>query len=269
MPLLFLFERSEAQRATTKHHAHITQSTNKDQILVGDIEPIIVNDKAASVDSGLNEQLLGEVAICGLSKQVTITGKVLDENNNLVPFATITQKGTKHAIAADAEGRFLIKVEDNKHIILIASAVGFENAERTIETERNDSVNITMKKTDEDLGGVVVVVVGGIVPSKPVKPIDTIKTTIKKALKLSGFKIYPNPLINTKTINIQIKNAGDYQMQLLDNQSRLMQAEEINTVSNNSTKQIQLSSNTAAGIYYLRIINEQTKKIYTEKLIIQ
>ena len=58
-------------------------------------------------------------------------------------------------------------------------------------------------------------------------------------------------------------------MQLLDNQSRLMQTEEINADTKNAITQIQLQSNIASGMYYLRLINEQTKKQYTEKLIIQ
>ena len=58
-------------------------------------------------------------------------------------------------------------------------------------------------------------------------------------------------------------------MQLLDNQSRLMQTEEINVDTKNAITQIQLQSNIAAGVYYLRLINEQTKKQYTEKLIVQ
>ena len=83
------------------------------------------------------------------------------------------------------------------------------------------------------------------------------------------FKLYPNPVVNNSIINLQIKNTGKYQMQLLDNQSRLVQAEEINVDAKNTTTQIQLQSNIAAAMYYLRLINEQIKKQYTEKPIIQ
>lgn len=58
-------------------------------------------------------------------------------------------------------------------------------------------------------------------------------------------------------------------MQLLDNQSRLLQTEEINIDTKNATKQIQLQPNIAGGIYYLRLVDEKSGKQYTEKLIIQ
>ena len=49
-------------------------------------------------------------------------------------------------------------------------------------------------------------------------------------------------------------------MQLLDNNSRLIQAEEINIDTRNPITQIQLPSNIAAGIYYLRLINKNPIK---------
>ena len=262
MPLLFLFERSEAQENK------VGDTIYNSSMFKNSFDKLLLNKAPFCEPTTELTGTAGMVSV-DVAKQTIIKGKVVDENNNLVPFATIIQKGTKHATAADAEGKFLIKADENKRIILIASAVGFENVERTIEAKQNDSMNIVMKKTDNDLGGVVVVVAGGIVPLKPIKPIDTIKTIVREVFKLSVFKIYPNPVVHNDMVNIQIKNAGDYQMQLLDNQSRLIMSEEINAASGSSTKQIQLQSNIAAGIYYLRLINEQTKKSYTEKLIIQ
>lgn len=262
MPLLFLFDRSDAQKNKVIDDTTYKVSTSK-------LNFSKLLENRMPVCAPLKE-LTGTVGMISVDvvKQLIIKGNVVDENNKRIPFTTITQKGTKHATVTDAEGKFLIKADDNKHIILIASAIGFENVERIIETKQNDSVNIVMKKINDDLGGVVVVVAGAMVPTKPVMPIDTIETTIKKVFNLSAFKIYPNPVVNNGVVNIQIKNSGNYQMQLLDNQAQLIQVEEINAVSKNSTKQIELSSNIASGIYYLRLINEQTKKSYTEKVII-
>ncbi len=245
MPLLFLFERSGAQ----------------DEVYVN--TDSIVNTKAVKNSLQLDPLDLEYYP----AKQITITGKVVDENNQPIASATIMQKGTKHATLSDTAGFFSMNIDANVDSVVIeASFIGYETMEKVIRTE-GSIANIKMKMHAVSMGDVVVV--GYAVRYKPNKRIDTVTTAIKKMLNNSIHKIYPNPVLNSSMLNIQIKNTGSYQMQLLDNQSRLVQAEEVNTDADNATTQIQLLSNIAAGIYYLHLINEQTKKSYTEKLIIQ
>jgi hypothetical protein len=243
MPLLFLFDRSEAQNSKTVVPDSIILSKNETSNLTGFVSN-------------------------GYLNMVEVKGKVVDQNGEPVPFATLTEKGKRNAVAADARGRYSIVVErSSSNIILNASAVGFESSDVKIDLEK-DSATIIMKKDTRDLGDIVVTM-GYTIKHKPVRRMDTLKTEVKKALNISAFTIYPNPVVNNGLLNIQIKNTGNYQMQLLDNQSRLVQTEEISIDANNATAQIQLLSNIAAGIYYLRLMNEETKKQYTEKLIIQ
>ncbi|HEX2605953.1 MAG TPA: TonB-dependent receptor plug domain-containing protein, partial [Flavisolibacter sp.] len=54
----------------------------------------------------------------------TITGHVRDDKGEAIPFATITEAGTRNAVRADANGSFSIKV--NQGAKLVISAVGFE-----------------------------------------------------------------------------------------------------------------------------------------------
>ena len=53
-----------------------------------------------------------------------VTGRVTDERGEGVPFATITESGTKNAAQADASGHFVIKIKPASQ--LIVSSAGFE-----------------------------------------------------------------------------------------------------------------------------------------------
>ena len=54
----------------------------------------------------------------------TVTGRVTDEKGEGIPFATITESGTKNAAQADASGHFVIKIKEASQ--LIVSSAGFE-----------------------------------------------------------------------------------------------------------------------------------------------
>ncbi len=246
MPLLFLFDRGEAQE-----NNYVKVDTT--------VSPI-----------NKQPEILGKL-IYQPTKEITVTGKVVDENNNAIPFVTIMQKGSRNAVAANSEGEFLIRInnERNNLTTLIASAVGHENVEKLVKSTQGDSIIIIMNNANYDTSGVVVIIAGDISSYQLLKTIDTIKTTIKKVCNISTFKIYPNPALKGSAIHLEIKQPGEYQLQLLDNQSRLIKAEEINSVSEKSTTAITIPSNISAGVYYLRLIDEQKKKSYTEKFIIQ
>ena len=254
MPLLFLFDRSKAQ------------DNNK---LTGDtIYNIIPSKKEAQ------ESVVGAIAIISPDKQITLKGKIVDTENSPIAYATIMQKGTKHGTISDSLGNFSININSsNSTATLIASFVGYETIEKEINVNENNPF-IQMKLQPATMGDVVVIgqawtrrTVGGLSICHKITQAKKIDSSIKRALGISN--VFPNPVIRGNSIHLKIKYAGEYQMQLLDNQSRLIQTEEINIVSEKSAAQIQLSANIAAGIYYLRLINEQTKKSYTEKLIIQ
>src|SRR5215203_5833091 len=51
----------------------------------------------------------------------TITGTVRDDKGEAVPFATVTEAGTRNAVQADASGNFSIKVPENARLSITAS----------------------------------------------------------------------------------------------------------------------------------------------------
>src|SRR5215213_11917953 len=61
----------------------------------------------------------------------TVTGKVRDEKGDPIPFATVAIKGTKSAVAADANGNFTINVKDGSTLVI--SSTGFQSREVTVD----------------------------------------------------------------------------------------------------------------------------------------
>ncbi len=84
----------------------------------------------------------------------TITGTVRDDNGNAIPFATITQAGTKNATTADANGNFSITVPQNARLTI--SATGF-SAQTLAGT---DAANISLVRGEGQLQEVVVTALG-------------------------------------------------------------------------------------------------------------
>src|SRR5688572_8431092 len=85
----------------------------------------------------------------------TVTGTVRDANGNPVPFATVTETGSKNAVSADANGNFTIRIPANAQ--LSVSATGF--TAQTI-TPAGTSANVSMVRSTGNLDEVVVTALG-------------------------------------------------------------------------------------------------------------
>ena len=87
------------------------------------------------------------------SQTVTVRGTVISSSNNDgVPNATVTVKGTTRATQTDAKGNFSIQAA--KGDILVLSSVGFKPME--FKVSDNATPKITLSSTEEMLGEVVV-----------------------------------------------------------------------------------------------------------------
>ena len=70
--------------------------------------------------------------LCGVlafAQTHTVSGTVRDEAGAPVPFATVTESGTKNATTADGSGNFLIKMKGNG--TLSFTATGFTGGSAT------------------------------------------------------------------------------------------------------------------------------------------
>ncbi|MBN7811243.1 SusC/RagA family TonB-linked outer membrane protein [Algoriphagus sp. H41] len=88
---------------------------------------------------------------------VTVTGKVLDENGNGFPGVNILVKGTSTGAVTNTAGDFSINVPDG-NAVLVFSFVGYISQE--VSVQNRSVVNITMKVDESDLEEVVVTALG-------------------------------------------------------------------------------------------------------------
>ncbi|HEY0433720.1 MAG TPA: carboxypeptidase-like regulatory domain-containing protein, partial [Chitinophagaceae bacterium] len=61
---------------------------------------------------------------CGtiaFSQNRAVTGKIQDDKGDPVPFATVTESGTKHSVQADANGFFSITVKEGSSLLVTST----------------------------------------------------------------------------------------------------------------------------------------------------
>lgn len=86
-------------------------------------------------------------------QQLTISGKVVDENGMPLPGASILKKGTSNSTITDFDGKFSIKV--NKGDVLIISFIGYIQKEVLIDSQKD--ITVSLKPEVSSLNEVVVI----------------------------------------------------------------------------------------------------------------
>jgi hypothetical protein len=87
-----------------------------------------------------------------------VLGKIQTEDGEPLPYASVMIKGTRNGVAADAEGKYQLKIK-GKTILTIASA-GY-NSKEIIVLENEKSITTVLQKSSRLLEGEIVLV-GGI-----------------------------------------------------------------------------------------------------------
>ncbi|KAA9037240.1 SusC/RagA family TonB-linked outer membrane protein [Ginsengibacter hankyongi] len=96
-------------------------------------------------------------AFCNSGKaQTTISGTVLDENNQAVSGVTVQVKNTNRATVTDQSGRF--KINATKTDVLVFSYVGSETQEETVGNR--NTINVRISGTARNLSEIVVTALG-------------------------------------------------------------------------------------------------------------
>lgn len=215
---------------------------------------------------------------------VTLKGHVVDENNDPIAGAEVQADNTAHAFT-NAQGYFEVTAQTRGFKLPVTvKSFGFNDESSIIDFAKGkEDIKIIMKAKVQELPGVTVVsyppircrmMLGDVTICSKVSKKDTVASLIRKTLDSvkimkNAFKIYPNPAVKNSLINLSIKEVGNYQVQLFDNVSRLLHTEEHITTGKQDVINVQLTANISSGNYYIRLINIQTKKSYTDKLIVQ
>ena len=85
--------------------------------------------------------------------QWEVKGKVTDNKNNPVPFATVSIKGKRAGTSADANGNFGIRITAGD--VLVVSSVGYKEIEMPVATPR--FLNFVLEESGQTLGGFMIV----------------------------------------------------------------------------------------------------------------
>lgn len=91
-----------------------------------------------------------------LAQNRTITGKVVDEKGNPVPYASVQIKGSNKGVTADEKGNYSIEVPTGRNVRLLISSVGFGE----VEVAADGSASQVALKSGDALGEVVVTAFG-------------------------------------------------------------------------------------------------------------
>ncbi len=122
--------------------------------------PLLTCFKKYGMVMGLAIVLLlsGSIQISAASllddQQKTVSGRIVDANNQPLPGVNILEKGTLNGAISDAEGRFAMNVA-SANSVLVFSFVGYTSQEVTVGAQT--SVNVTLAESAIGLDEIVVV----------------------------------------------------------------------------------------------------------------
>jgi len=117
-----------------------------------------------------------------------VSGIITDANGKAIPFASITVKGTKNGVTADADGKFTIRGVSSGTILVISS-VGYDNREITVDN--TDNVSVTMSSGNGgSLTEVVVTTAFGVKKSARITPYSS------QVIKADQLSVIRQPNLN-------------------------------------------------------------------------
>lgn len=92
-------------------------------------------------------------SVYGQAQDVTVSGKVVDENGLPIPGANILVKGTSKATATDMDGKYQIKIPETS--VLVFTYVGYTKTEESIKGRTQ--INVNLAPESQSLKEVVVI----------------------------------------------------------------------------------------------------------------
>jgi len=200
--------------------------------------------------------------LIGIKSNSLIHGKVIDERNEGIPYATVVIKGTARGVACDKEGNFIITI-DSMPQTLAASCVGFAATEVQVKEFSNQVVLIS---SQSQLQGEMIVTTGLLI-RKQQKRIPLITRIIDTAF--SRFSISPNPVPKNSTFVVNTKKIkkGKYLVSFIGIGGDILKTEDV--LIEKKEQLLAFPSSFSTGVYVVRLTNQQNGKTYTEKLVIQ
>ncbi len=89
------------------------------------------------------------------AQQVTLMGKITDEQNHAIPYASVYVKGTTKGTSANADGNYTLQIGAGQYTV-VYKAVGFKLEKRDVNINANQSINIVLQAENYQLKDVVI-----------------------------------------------------------------------------------------------------------------
>jgi TonB-linked SusC/RagA family outer membrane protein len=146
------------------------------------------------------------LSVLAFAQTRTVTGQVRDSRGEGVPFATVTESGTKNAVQADANGNFTIRIADNSRLTI--SAAGFTS--QTIDVT-GTSATVSLVRTDDTLTEVVVTSALGIRRQPKELGYATAKVTNKELTQANAVNVQSGLTGKVSGLNVSTVNNGVFE----------------------------------------------------------
>ncbi len=114
---------------------------------------------------------------------ITVTGTVLDENNQPLPAVNIIEKGTTNGTSTDKGGKFTLNVAD-ENAVLVVSFIGYLTEE--VAVGRKSEISVRLQPDVKSLAEVVVVGYGSQKKRDMTGAIATVKSEEIAAYPVAG-----------------------------------------------------------------------------------
>lgn len=214
-----------------------------------------------------------------------ISGRVIDEKGNGIPYASVYIKGTTEGTTCDSTGFFeLENLKAEKKISLSASSIGFSPVEKEFNIKKDRYMQIVLTE-NATLNQEVVVTAYGMVRKgmaiygsvasvkgemKVVKDTSVFQT-IKNLFVSNSIKLYPNPVSRSQQVSIEFESSKTEKisLRLFSLDGKLVGMKEYETKEGTNKISYAINAELTAGAYAIQLINGNGKILKTDKLIIQ
>ncbi|RYY65801.1 MAG: SusC/RagA family TonB-linked outer membrane protein, partial [Chitinophagaceae bacterium] len=137
----------------------------------------------------------------------TVTGQVRDAQGQPVPFASVTEAGTKNTVSADANGNFTIRVGNNASRLNV-SATGFSN--QTINFTGN-AATVQLERRNDQLE--TVVITGGLGIRRQAREVGYAATSVTARTLTAGKAVNVQQALTGKVsgLNVTTTNSSVFE----------------------------------------------------------
>jgi hypothetical protein len=106
--------------------------------------------------------------------------------------------------------------------------------------------------------------------NKPTVSAPELMSTNKAALGVNNIQVYPNPVTNNKFImQFNRLREGNYTINITDVMGRQVLQQAVTISSNSQVQNINLNPSVGKGVYLVKVTDENSKNIFSSKLIVQ